>query len=408
MVMLQRLLFSDQRLANKCADAPLLQSKAIARLSEYVFNHKFTHPKEKKEYRIATYFNRKKHKVEKHSSFGHFGSVLLSYVIRNYTELWITKSNYQLFVELVNGTHLREAEENADKRASIFESVVQMMREQVRDQRVFCCDETADESVYQLMTAKDRAIYDTFMSHLLTPETIRLQYHPDIQFGLMSMICPKVDITRARFDTLFPYDNITRNAQVPNLVDKFVVNTRVFASRSINTKHSFNHEIDQAAALTCLLIGGTVAVVSEELRNSVSQMLQTNHVFPKLSFDAETQVLLPEFVHPGEIVDPVLMSLIMQVQRNEDKRKLTRYHSASPLFVNVDPIVEKKRKLNSPMWSPNSPDYEPPSEPDDMKLRMNLHETSSDDESMSVIRRPPSFPRVSSPELGSNAFQDLR
>ena len=81
------------------------------------------------------------------------------------------------------------------------------------------------------------------------------------------------------------------------------------------------------------------------------------------SIVATNKMWLPFYTHPGEVVDPHIMSLLLQAELEEQQNGQTRFtESTCPLFATKQPIVEsprRKRKYSDVESEEDSSDAEP-------------------------------------------------
>jgi len=188
-------------------------------------------------------------------------------------------------------------------------------------------------------------------------EAMYLTYHPDIIFGIMAMMCPKIQLTRHRFNQLFSY---FPKSGISDLNKQFYSSETLGTDRLLNAKNDsgFHQQSEQANCLAILFITGSISKDNNEIHQELNQFLQKSFLFPKTSFDFEHSILLPIFIHPGEVIDPISMSLLLQIEKREQQTGKTRYRPNCPLFIEkIDKKSSKKRNLED--FPPFSPPHEP-------------------------------------------------
>ncbi len=360
-------------------------SKRTSQLMYYLFQHQYQHLKKKTMHRVVDYFARVTRPQDGCSTFGPLGSVLLAWFVAPYTEVWISKNNYSRLVRIANGENLKEIENDVSTAAEKSTVFANSLRRTADFQRFFTNDEKPDSAQFDKLSESNFAILTTIVENFLQPESLYLQFHPDIVFCLMSMLCPSVAVSRVQFDLLFPY---TRPSVTIPLESSFYESRHLYVSNPVRDPESFHYQSELSAALACFTIGGFA--YKDDRRTEVAALWQKKRLFPNLWFDCESNVLLPRFTHPGEILDPWVMSLLLQVEQSEQDTGRTRYHSDCILF----------RSLKQ---SPQSSDYSPRMMPD-------TSDESEDEKPPKRSRQLFEYPRRPGPptlRLDSPSFDSL-
>lgn len=338
---------------------------ATSRLLYHLYHHQYQHPTKQSMHKVIDYYARIKRTPDRVSTFGHLGSVLLAWFIAPFTQVWITKTNFDVLADFAEGKRLKEIEADLFNAPKTSAQLANDLRRQVTFQRFFATDETPDPQEYQMLSSSDVFKLQKQVENFIQPESLYIGYHPDVIFALLSMLCPVVSLTRAQFDHLFPFANESIKQQP--VESHFEPQSRWFTDRHTHDPQSFQHESQLSSWMACFAIGGLLH--QDERRAEFSALLQKPRLhLPELWFNDEDWLLLPEFVHPGEIIDPWAMSLLMQTEEREQKTGQTRYRNDCPLF--------RHAVKRSPEYLP----FSPPRNSSMMDIRVNFE--SDSDESM--------------------------
>lgn len=317
------------------------RSKTACLLFYHIFNNTYDFESTNTSARIVSIFKRVRNGGK--SSFGNLGSCLLAWCVADCTDVYVTRVAEEHLKLLATGTGLKEIDSDPCKIRAATLTLANTFRSTMAPQRFFTRDETPSNETYTLLTAQSKAVLLNQVACYLSEDAIHGGSHPDILFCLLAMICPRVQLLRAQFDQLFPFDQ-THHASIS--VNPNSVLFKPNCNHPEEQLATFQQKCELTSTIAALMMGGVTVSSNDSIRTVARDFINSTQQFVTLPFQPNLELLLPPYEHPGEIIDPVVMSLLLQIERRE---QASRQNRLKPNCVLFRPPHSNKRK-----WSPNT------------------------------------------------------
>lgn len=374
-------------------------SDKCSELINHLCNNQYYNINNKQSFVVIDFLDRTK--INGVNPFGDIGQMMLTFMLLPVVSIYVEKRNLKLLRSLLNGVGLYEnTKDNLDIRVKYELSLklAESLRKNVINHEIFTLDDNINTNEYTLLTFNEVSSVIQFIHNQITPESLLFLYHPDVLFCVMSILCPKLPCSKEFYEHTFDNNKPTLTHNTFNLLNYTEpIYEPCIHSQKYNNISDYHRKQDEITMIMSANVGGlkfNELSMAQTIVNNVLNKINNENI-PLMTNalcegkNMHNTLFLPLWTHSGEVIDPVIMSLIIQTHKEECNKKISRARPLCPLIKKTPETVEEYKPQNLKRYSVQSPIYNCSAQ--------NSDNDSDSDYSVMDLGRPTKLQRVTSP-----------